>query len=483
MKEQFDQKLEMDVPAQGLLGDPPSREKTFTLTVPTGFTFTREIASGEHGTIIVHKNLESMDEKRLSFVEIPNGVKITWKIANSHSFPVTGRTASMTVRLVGVRETIDPASTLAFSPKYQAIRQRFFDSFYYQGHVAEFIEDNHIKFADQTIYIGQSLIFLASEACIKGRIEEDPGSSLQKIQEIFTAIEQLDQEGETLFGHAPSLNGFIVRDTITGPDDPRLNHRFQKVNSDWQKPEDAAPSGDQIFGLLFGLWHVVKLVEDPATVQKAKEIAQRIFGYAMRNHFELTLPDGQPVKRGADMRWLSSLMHGLSKAITGNDLFDECTIKVLGQEFALTPIAAFWDDTGDDAAEILRTKIDIPLLGEETINSFAAHILLMAIAPGEVWTQQELEKAALGVNHHLAALTYALAHNVRPLLFSAAEVQAILDQCPETGPRSDLPAESSWQTDNRWCRCKHIFEANNGHEEYNGVDFLILHNLALLAFV
>jgi hypothetical protein len=481
MEEHFDQEFQMDVPAKGLFGDPPSRERTFQHTVPNGFTIRREANASLHGAQILHKNLESMDEQSLTFEEIANGVRFTWKVENPHSGPINGRTAFITIRLVGKRENVtQPPFT--FSPKYQGIRQRFLDRFYYQGHVAEFVRGKHIKFADQTIYMGQTLIFLATEAQIKSQMHEDTRPSLQLIEEIFAAVEQLDQDAETLYGHTPSVNGFVARDNIRGVDDPRLKGRFTTVESDWQKPEDAAPSGDQIFGLLFGLWFVEQLVEDGSLVAQAKKLADRLFLYAMQHKFELELPTGEPVKRGGDMRWLASLLHGLNKAITGKDRFDECRISVLGQDFKLNPLAAFWDNTGEDAAEILRTRINIPLLGEQTINSFAAHILLMAIAPSDIWSQEQLEDAALGVNHHLAILTYALAHHTKPRHVNLATVQAILELCPDTGPRSDLSATTGWQKDNRWIRCKNIFEANDGHDEYNGVDFLILHNLAVLGF-
>lgn len=480
MEKQFEREFEIDVPAKGVFGDPPDREKTVEFVIPNGFSVQRNVPASQYGAVIVAKNLESMDEKRLDFNAISDGVNFIWKVANPHSFPVTGRTASIKVRLTGIGTEERPP--LAFSDKYQQIRQRFFDNFYYEGHVAEFIEGDRIKFADQTIYMGQALIFLASEVYIKRKRGEDIAPSLQKMGEIFAAIEQLDRDAEPLLGHPSALDGFVARDNITGPGDPRLHNRFAQVDSDWQKPEDAAPSGDQIFGLLFGFWAVVRLVEDAAVVAKARELSDRIFLYAKENKFELTLPDGKPVARGADMRWLASLLHGLNKAITGNDRFDECRIEVLGVEWALTPIAAFWDGAGDDAADILRATIDIPILGEQTINSFAAHILLMAIAPGEVWSKGEVEEAALSVNHHLAALIYAFAHNTTPNRFGFQEIQAILDKCPASGPRSDLPLETGWQKDNRWIRAKNLGEAGSGHKEYNGVDFLLLHNLARIVF-
>lgn len=480
MEKLFNREFVINVPANGLFGSPTSREQTFQFQVPDGFTVKRDTLSSHHGAIIVGKNLEGMEEKYIEFTVITNGVELTWKVANPHSFPLGGRTASMKVQLTGIGTKMRPH--LQFSDKYQKIRQRFFDKFYFQGHVAEFIEDDYIKFADQTIYMGQTLIFLASEIAIKCKLGQDTAPSIQKIQEILSAIEQLDQDAETLFGHSSDLNGFIVRDNITGHDDARLLNRFARVDSDWQKPQNATPSADQIFGLFFGFWALVNLVNDDSVVTRTREISDRIFLYVKNSKFELKLPNGDAVARGADMRWLSSLLHGLHKGITGISHFDECRIIVLGQELKLTPIAAFWDDVGNQSVDILSTNINIPILGEQSINSFAVHMLLMAIAPSEVWAHNELEKAAMSANHHLAVLIYALAHNHTPEYFGFSDIQTILDKCPDNGPRSDLPVDTGWQKDNRWIRAKDIGDPGSGHKEYNGVDFLLLHNLALIVF-
>lgn len=371
---------------------------------------------------------------------------------------------------------------MEFSTKYQNIRKRFIEKFYYKGHVSEFIEEKRIKFADQTIYMGQTLILFATEVYIKRRIGENPESSIQKIKEIFAAIDQLDLAAEQLYGHSAELNGFIARDNITGVNDPRLNSRFEQVDSDWQKPEDAAPSGDQIFGLMAGLWFTVKYSEDNELIEQAMAIADRVFVHVKEQKFELKLPNGEDVKRGGDIRWLSSLLHGLNYSITGKDRFGECRIDILGIEFKLNPVAAFWDNVGDEAAQLLQTKVSIPLLGEQAINSFAAHIMLMAIAPTEIWTKQQFEKAALSVNHHFAVLVYSISHNELPGSFGVDDIESILDKCPNDGPRSDLSVETGWQKDNRWIRCSNIDTPGSGHKEYNGVDFLILHNLAQMIF-
>jgi hypothetical protein len=106
----------------------------------------------------------------------------------------------------------------------------------------------------------------------------------------------------------------------------------------------------------------------------------------------------------------------------------------------------------------------------------------MAIAPSDIWSKEEFEKAALEVNHHLGVLVYALFHGAKPDSFGLAEIQAILDKCPNNGPHSDLPVETGWQMDNRWIRCSSIGTLGDGHKSYNGVDFMILHNLAEIVF-
>jgi hypothetical protein len=122
--------------------------------------------------------------------------------------------------------------------------------------------------------------------------------------------------------------------------------------------------------------------------------------------------------------------------------------------------------------------IDKPL----ELNSFSLHILLMALAPAEVWDPEQLEKVAVKCNHHLAALLNCQVHNTLPSGFDQGSVQQILDTCPETGPRASLAATTGWSHDNRWVRCSNIFNQNGGTEQYNAVDWLVLYNLSQIVF-
>ena len=237
-----------------------------------------------------------------------------------------------------------------------------------------------------------------------------------------------------------------------------------------------------MFGLFYGIWFVVTLAEDESLTARAKDLADRIYRFVQKKRFELTLPNGDDVKRGGDMSWISSLLHGLNKRITGIDRFKDSKIQLVGIPLPLNLVASFWDDAGGPAEGWLRGQIDIPGFKTLKIHSFSTHIVLMAVAPTNIWKQADFEATAMAVNHHLAVLTYALAHNTKPHLFHFGDIRAILERCPDSGPRSDLPAKTGWQRDNRWIRSRDIGKPGKGHRAYNGVDFLMLHNLAQIVF-
>ena len=95
-----------------------------------------------------------------------------------------------------------------------------------------------------------------------------------------------------------------------------------------------------------GLWFVVHVGGDADLAQRARALSDRLYTYAQRCHFELALPDGTPVARGSDMRWVSSLLHGLNRAITGRDRFAESHINLMGLPLPLNGIADVWSQAG-----------------------------------------------------------------------------------------------------------------------------------------
>jgi hypothetical protein len=482
----FRRGFDIEVPARGLIGAAPKREKTFLFVLPPAYAVKR--SDPDQGARVAGSNLGGLAETRREFSAVDNGVQLFWALKNGNITPITGRKAVIDVELTGVRQR-----KMQLTDKYKGLRKRFFDRFYFQGVIAESIDasvaGSKVKFADQTIYMGQALVVLATESAILRDSGASSDETKTRIREILAAIDQLDLTAEPRFGATSKLDGFFLRDDIAGPNDPRLRGRFAQCESDFQFPEreNASPSGDQIFGLMFGLGAVVRHSGDPQLESDARAISSRLYDYTRRNHFVLALPNGQPTRRGSDMRWLASLAHGLNKSITGQDLFQQSEVRLLGQFVSLKPIASFWDDsTTPSTIETLTgqsLKIPNTDLDDVELNSFAVHVLLSALAPGDVWRQKELEGVAVKANHQLSTLIYCSAHGDRlPTRFQHADVSAILDACPTTGPRASLDTGTGWHKDNRWIRSLDLDKPSGGAEEFNGLDWLVLNNLDQLVF-
>ena len=259
----FRQRFEVEVPARGLVGAPPKREKTFQFQLSSAFKVVRD--GSAHGAAVAQVNFGGLTEVRREFEATSNGVKLTWELKNDKVTPITGRKAFIILELRGERST-----KMALSDKYRALRKRFLEGFYFQGRVAEFIDPSvsggKAKFADQTIYMGQALLVFSTEMAVLKDSGQDASDARARIKQILDAIDELDLKAdERLGGGAGSPpNGLFVRDDIDGPNDPRLGGRFKEVDSDWQNPEkeNASPSGDQIFGLMYGLLGVVRYSGD-----------------------------------------------------------------------------------------------------------------------------------------------------------------------------------------------------------------------------
>jgi hypothetical protein len=419
---------------------------------------------------------------------------------------------------------------MRFSEKYQVIRKRFFDDFYHEGSIGDRInlDNTELKFGDQTIYMGLALLCLATEVPIRRDLGLDPEESIRPITEILDTIDRLDDEAEAFYGAASIRDGFILRDNFKSIDDPRLKRRWSKLISDGQSLSKNSPSADQIFGILYGLWFVKRYSGSDQLTARCEELADRLYRYAMRSRFMLKLPDGKPTHRGADMWWLSSLMHGLAFNVSGVDHFDESKfdllellrgapggVTVIPEEvdktvrkvldsaigrvlfpepvLGLQGIASFWDNAGRDAAAVLGAELQMPILPDSLglpalsgltikVKSFSAHIILMAIATSNMWMQEEFEKAAVASSHQFSILWYALAHEVMPLKVTKQQIESLLASCPDEGPMTGLPVETGWQTDHRWIRCTNLKEPTNPGYRYAGLDFMMLHNLSELVY-
>jgi hypothetical protein len=478
----------LDLPGRPVFGERPERKiDSVEIKLPSGFDAKRD--QGIHGLVEIEKKRDGLDEEELKIEPIDGGVKVTWRLKNPDVLP---HKASLTVELKGVPST---SAIPGFSTKYIAFRKRFLETFYHKGRISCWTlpaAGQEINFGDQTIEMGTALMVFSTEMAIYRKLGQSVDEPRKLVLELLNAFDELDKKAESLYGapEAP-LNGFFVRDDISGPSDPRLSRTYAKVNSDWQLPKDASPSGDQIFAMMSGLLSVVRYSGDVELTEKAKGICRRTFDYAKRNKFILRLPNGDPNERGEDLRWLSSLLHGINQHITGDDLFGDCRIQLGLGETGLKPIASFWDTKSihkmmpkvfnKDLTELLPVPLRVIVPKKDgkplKFNSFAIHIILMAMAPSNIMSQEDFEAAGLKANHHAAVLWWCRLHNLLPQGTSSADIQKILDACPEPGPHGGLSAESGWNTDSRWVRCTNIHQPPQDNRLHNGLDWLLLHNL------
>ena len=188
------------------------------------------------------------------------------------------------------------------------------------------------------------------------------------------------------------------------------------------------------------------------------------------------------------MRWLASLLQGLNRAVTGVDHFAASKIKVVGTLLPLNGVGAFWDSTAgtDVITNLAGKKFTLPFVTDMApveINSFALHILLIALSPTETWSMDTLEPLGLKCNHQLAVLYNRQTHGSLPARVTEKQVLDILNLCPKDGPRASVNATTGWREDNRWVRCTNIFDPGNGNEEYCGLDWMVLHNFEQLVYV
>jgi hypothetical protein len=487
---QFYRHIELSVPAYIPLKARPSELREIVFHLPGDFDVVRE--GPDHGLELVTANLERMERTRWEVQPIVNGIKLIVEVKNNQVAPVTGRTAHLTLRLKGIPKDPAAAEALQRPATYDQMRSRFLNDFYFSGVVAQEIwiapdGPAGVKFADQTVYMGQALAVFATEMALLRRSGQPLDDPRAKIVEILDAFDRLDMDADAKYGGAAQLDGFFLRDNVI-PNDDRLRGRFTFVESDGQHGNDVemdTPSGDQIMGMLFGLWFVAHDSGDAELIERARSTARRIYDYAHRCQFELKRPDGVRLRRGAEFGWLATLAHGVQRSITGDNRFDEMEIKLAGAPLSKNTVGGFWGNprTPDILSNFIGGNwqvldgLNLPGLD---LKSFTLHILLSATAIDDVFTDDQHEALAMKAGHPVSILMRSHRKQQAPGAIDPQTLQTTLEQCPAYGPAAYLNPQSPWRQDNRWVRCTSINQHTDGLSRYNGLDWLLLWNLMCL---
>ncbi|MDH5302081.1 MAG: hypothetical protein OEW58_12035 [Gammaproteobacteria bacterium] len=181
-----------------------------------------------------------------------------------------------------------------------------------------------LQWSDAPIMLAQYISMLATEyALLNGRDEAAAMMSLRELLWALRVIDRLDRRGEAYFRadrseHEGDFNGFFIRDDI----DANFLHRnpidlATSVLSDLTKPAGDLPgyyatemSQDQVWHLLMGLALVEKLVPfkggiDGEVVDMRRWVRKTVFRIVsyMRDHSNWQIQNpvfGKPVLRGAE---------------------------------------------------------------------------------------------------------------------------------------------------------------------------------------
>ena len=206
---------------------------------------------------------------------------------------------------------------------------------------------------------------------------------------------------------------------------------------------------------------------------RATDFISREFLRLKRDRFLLLRPDGQEVARGHDARGFVTLLHGIYKKATGIDVFNDLDVDfgLLSGIRAVRAIGTIWDRSRS-LTELLRI-----FLGPSDYP-FQLQMVLMLLCPSEVWAQRELELSR-NSRHYLSMLLYAKYHNTWIMTATWREARNLLIACSADGPSNN---ERVWNKDNLWVRGGPGSPSDDMKEQFNGLDYMVMHNLGQIIY-
>ncbi len=359
--------------------------------------------------------------------------------------------------------------------------------------------DGVIRWADATIRLGWYLAVLATEHAMLSQPAAYPGfdrggqatteASVDELYYALNALERLDRVADASFPApctmAESLNGFFIRDDV-GAGFHANFAPLSKTLSDYLDPvlTNNEMSQDQVYHLLLGLALVKRFIPASVVVQGrplqswAVAQAQRIVEHVSNEGLWSILNpacDDRPVARGA-----GAIGFALGTARAIDFLTD-------GSYAPYVPDAALgiW--------ELARNPDGIVYVSLDSL-----HMAMTTAAIGNGWLQtttDDLVTLAAKEGWPVYPLIHRAIHgNEKAPRWCArgdevnAETLTMLSELPLDGdvasPYPNGPANHSFTTSSRFIRGAdqaYVGAEGSEGERYNGLDFMLLHNVYALA--
>ncbi len=313
---------------------------------------------------------------------------------------------------------------------------------------------------DVTWYLGMYLAVLATEYHLlkEEHREKKALASLQEINHILITINRLDSVAETYYGKPPSINGFFVR----------------RDNA----AEVEEMSQDQVWGLLYGFRFVVEYVDNKQIIDTTRAISKRIVKALnplvkgkrgnSKHRWMIIDPKGNVVQPPVD---LYSTRYAFVLALEA----------ILGEEVDIPGGKNLFARKMYYLSHAMAYHRFLFRQDHNMFNTYGIMCLYILAEPKKALPlsiqveNMVKEYYPEGVFAHFPLSAALLSHQELPV--SSKYYIRILNEAPPQGP--EFRAKS-----NLWNRTN-IFGAfwqdyNQG--KYNGLDFMLLHNLYRIFF-
>ncbi len=367
------------------------------------------------------------------------------------------------------------------------------------------ISDAHgaYSWGDTSLWLGIMLHWLALEYKMYQVYGLDTTETENLIALALKAFDRLDLAAEPFFDLEPKLDGFFIRDDL--PRDFYMKdgqYRFERTDgflgyacaasnsvcqiysgatSETLLKDGAFVSQDQITGIYEGLGMIGKFVDADAEYDGMKlrhhalSGIHRIIMYLREHHWLIGVETASgwlqvPEEWGGYTQMLSAF-------------FAEGANSICGTEFGM---ADYHDEATRVAKELIPGLISVLWPLWETENNYNRNLILRVMNYTNLWDDAKYDQVSLESGRELWALSHALYWG-RPLAdeYPLWRMASILSQAPCEGPCSGASCDHEtpgWMGENYFVSPNQRLGSQHFEGEYNGLDYLIAHNLYALAY-
>jgi hypothetical protein len=182
--------------------------------------------------------------------------------------------------------------------------------------------------ADAVWWLGHYVAMLSIEYKILQNNNLDTSQTLNELRLAMKVYERLDYNAERCWGGADTLNGFFLRDDVSG--EQAAQFHVDNISSDYKSHcgkgnKHNTPSQDQLWGSYLGFALVLKLVDDEPLKAEVRTLARRMINAMQhvtnkgKEVWEIVNPvTGEVVQKWGDIQWMCHAHQSVAEYLTGD---------------------------------------------------------------------------------------------------------------------------------------------------------------------